>query len=290
MGFLLSVSLLAAATALACCIPGTVLVLRRQAMMSDALAHAVLPGIAIAAVVAGASPTSPVLVVGATLSGVAVMALTELLRRQSKFTEDGATGLVFPVFFSIGVILISTRLTSSTISEHSVLMGDLNLAAFKHLKVAGHDLGPQEMWLVGAVGLFAAVVLFVFRRPLIISTFDPVFAHTIGISTRVLDYAIMTLVSLTVVVCFHAAGAVLVVALMIVPPAAALLVSRSLGSMVIITAVVAIAGSQLGFWAAYHLNAATAPMMAMVDGLLFICAWALTQVVQRRRHVAPADV
>ena len=141
MSFAVSVALLAAVVSLTTALPGVVLVLRRQAMLSDALSHAVLPGIAISALWAS-SPRDPILLVGATIGGVVVIAATEWLRARGRFTEDSATGLIFPAFFAIGVILISTRFAGSMISEHTVLVGDLNIAAMSHWIVGGYDLGP----------------------------------------------------------------------------------------------------------------------------------------------------
>ncbi|MDO4761857.1 MAG: metal ABC transporter permease [Corynebacterium sp.] len=272
MSFAVSVSILAAVVSLTCALPGVVLVLRRQAMMSDALAHAVLPGIAVAAIWAS-SPRDPVLIVGATCGGVLVMALTEWLRARGRFTDDASTGLIFPAFFAIGVILISTKFTTSSISEHTVLVGDLNLSALTHWEVAGVDLGPKDAWVVGGVGLCTALLVILARRPLTVSTFDPVFAQTVGVRHRLLNYLIMVSVSLTVVVAFNAAGAVLVVALMIVPAATALLVTHSQGAMLVVTLVVALVASQVGFWVAYHFDAATSPTMALVDGVLFVALW-----------------
>ncbi|GAA4801540.1 metal ABC transporter permease [Corynebacterium canis] len=281
MSFAVSVSILALVVALTCALPGVVLVLRRQAMLSDALSHAVLPGIAIAAMWVS-SPRSPWLIVGATIGGVVVIAATEWLRSHGRFTEDSATGLIFPAFFAIGVIIISTRLTTSTISEHTVLVGDLNIAALSHLVIGGIDLGPKDAWIVGSVGLLTAIVIIVAHRPLTISTFDPVFAASIGLKQRLLHYVIMVLVSLTVVVSFNAAGAVLVVALMIVPAATALLVTHSLGELLSLTMLIALASSQIGFWVAYRLDAATSPTMALVYGLIFLGLWGFTRIRARR--------
>jgi len=177
MSFAVSVALLAAVVSLTTALPGVVLVLRRQAMLSDALSHAVLPGIAISALWAS-SPRDPILLVGATIGGVVVIAATEWLRARGRFTEDSATGLIFPAFFAIGVILISTRFAGSMISEHTVLVGDLNIAAMSHWIVGGYDLGPKDMWIVGGAGVVTLVVLILARRPLTIATFDPVFART----------------------------------------------------------------------------------------------------------------
>ena len=280
MSFAISVALLAAVVAVTCALPGTVLVLRRQAMMSDAMAHAVLPGIAVAALWSD-SPTSPWLIVGATLGGVVLVAGAEGLRGLGGVTEDSAVGRVVPAVFAVGVIIISTRVRHSPISEHSVLMGDLNIAALSHWIVGNIDLGPVDAWIVGSVGLVTGIALFIARRPLSISAFDPVFGRSIGLRTRLLHYVIMTLVSLTVVVAFHAAGAVLVVALMVVPAATALLFTRSLGSTVLVAVVVALVGSQLGFWLAYLIDAATSPMMALLDGIIFLAVWLVTRLRAR---------
>ncbi|SPJ39402.1 Manganese transport system membrane protein MntB [Corynebacterium diphtheriae subsp. lausannense] len=269
MTFAMSVSLLTLVVALTAAIPGVVLVLRRQAMLSDALSHAVLPGIAVGALWT-TNPNSPILLIGATLSGVLVMALTEWVRGRKRVTEDSATGLIFPAFFAIGVILISTKFNRSSISEHTVLVGDLNISAMQHLVVGTIDFGPKSAWTIGAVGLFTLALLLVAKRPLAISTFDPVFARTVGIRTRLINYLVMTMVSLTIVVVFDAAGAVLAVALMIVPAATALMIASSEGAMLLVTLVVAAVGSQAGFWVAYRLDAATSPTMAFVDSLIFL--------------------
>lgn len=283
MTFAMSVSLLALVVALTAAIPGVVLVLRRQAMLSDALSHAVLPGIAVGALWT-TNPNSPILLIGATLSGVLVMALTEWVRGRKRVTEDSATGLIFPAFFAIGVILISTKFNRSSISEHTVLVGDLNISAMQHLVVGTIDFGPKSAWIIGAVGLLTLALLLVAKRPLAISTFDPVFARTVGIRTRLINYLVMTMVSLTIVVVFDAAGAVLAVALMIVPAATALMIASSEGAMLLVTLVVAAVGSQAGFWVAYRLDAATSPTMAFVDGLIFLAVWVIIRARRRLQH------
>lgn len=280
MSFAVSVAILAAVVSVTAALPGVVLVLRRQAMLADALSHAVLPGIAIAALWS-VSPDSPLLLVGATAGGVLVIALTEWLRNNGKVTEDSATGLIFPAFFAVGVILVSTAFNTSSVSEHTVLVGDLNIAAMQHWVVGYLDLGPRSAWTIGAVGLITGTVLVVARRPLMISTFDPVFAHSIGIRAKMLNYVIMVLVALTVVVVFNAAGAVLAVALMVVPAAAALLVTNSQTAMFIATIVIALLSSQVGFWVAFQLDAATSPTMALADGLIFLALW-VGYLIKRR--------
>lgn len=280
MNFVVAVSLLAAVVAVACSIPGIILVLRRQAMLSDALSHAVLPGIVVGAWASG-STTSPLLLIGATLSGVLVIALTEWIRSRGRVTADSATGLVFPVFFAVGIILLSTVMKGSPINESTVLVGDLNIAAMKRLIVAGFDVGPVDAWIVGGVGALTALAIWLFRRPLTVSSFDPVFGKSIGLKERLVHYVVMSLVALTVVAAFNAAGAVLLVALMIVPAATALMFTKTLGGLFGFTVVFALLSSQIGFWIAYHLNTATSPTMAFVGGLLFVLGYGVHSI---RRH------
>lgn len=282
MSFIVSVAVLSAVVGVSCALPGMVLVLRRQAMLSDALSHAVLPGIALAALITG-SPTSGWLIVGAALGGVLVLALTEWIRSKHLVTNDSATGLVFPTFFALGIILITLKLARMPLSEHTVLVGDLNISALDHLIIGTWDLGPKEAWTIGSVGLLTAVVIFIFHRHLQVSAFDPVFAQAIGLRVKLVEYLIMCLVAINVVVAFHAAGAVLVVALMVVPAAAAALIATTVTQMVILTLLVAVISSQLGFWGAYHLDAATSPMMALIAGLVFLVLYLLRGILVRVR-------
>lgn len=282
MSFVVSVALLSAVVAVTLSLPGMVLTVRRQAMLSDALSHAVVSGIAVGVWLSG-SATSPLLMLGATVCGVAVFALTEWLVQRGRVTRDSATGLVFPVFFAVGVILISTVLRGAAISESTVLVGDVNFAAFDHLIFGGYDFGPRQVWSIGAVGLLCAVVLALLYRPLVVHTFDPVFGATLGWRARAVNYVVMVMSSLTVVACFDAAGAVLVVALMIVPPATALMLTTTMRSFVLVTLVLAVVGSQVGFAVAYYCDVATSPTMALVDGLGFLGA---LLVVRRRQRVS----
>ncbi|WBT08945.1 metal ABC transporter permease [Corynebacterium sp. SCR221107] len=285
MSFVISVALLAAVCSLALAVPGMVLGLRRQAMLSDALSHAVVPGIAIGVMLTGTT-TSPWLMIGATICGVAVFALTEWLVQRGRFTKDAATGLVFPVFFAIGVIIISTALKGAAISESTVLVGDLNFAALDHIIVGGYDIGPRQAWIIGVVGIACASVLGLVYRPLVVHTFDPVFAASIGWRARLVNYVVMVVSSLTVVASFDATGAVLVVALMMVPPATAMLVATTMRSFILLTLAIALISSQVGFFAAYHLDAATSPMMALIDGVIFLAVYACSVFSSSKRAMS----
>lgn len=280
MSFAVQVAILAAATAVTCAIPGIILVLRRQSMLTDAIGHAVLPGIVIAAMILGAVD-SPWLILGATLSGLLVVAATQWLADTGRFMGDAAVGLVFPPLFALGVVLISSKFRTSHLSEHSVLVGDLNLTVMDTLTIGGVELGPSYTWTMGAVGLLAAVSWLLLRHQVGAATFDPDFARAAGVRVRLVNQVIMVIVSLTVVTAFHVAGSVLVVALMIVPAATAMLFCRTVPGAIVVSLIFAVLASQIGFWTAYNLGAATSPMMALVNGVLFLIAFAVVMIRQR---------
>ncbi|WP_245905830.1 metal ABC transporter permease [Mycolicibacterium palauense] len=279
--------MLAAITAVSCVIPGVVLVLRRQSMLTDALGHSVLPGIVFAAALGTTAITSTWMLVGAAVTGMLVIGLSGLLGRSGLVTSDAAQGLVFPAAFALGLVLLSTALKSAYINDHSVLVGDLNIAAMNHLVVGSVDLGPYLAWRMGLVGLGCFVLFAAISRQLVVATFDPEFAQAVGLRTRLLDLCTMFAVAITVVVAFDAAGAVLVIALVIVPAATAMLVTETIAVMTAVAVVVALVASQLGFWFSYLTNTATSAMMAVVNGLVFCAVYVGTRLRARWQRTGP---
>lgn len=291
MSFLAGVVLLALVTALACALPGVFVVLRRSSMLVDAISHAVLPGIVVGYLLTR-DLDSPVLIVGAALSGMLVVLGGEWLARTGLVAGDAPQGLIFPALFSVGVILVTAQLADIHLDVHAVLVGDLNLAAFEHLEVGGVSIGPPYLYvMLGVLALNAAFVGLHYPA-LKVTTFDPRFASSLGIRVRRLDTAFMFLVSVTVTAAFHAAGAILVIALVIVPAATANLVSRRLSVMIAVTLGVAAVGALGGFWLAYAVDAPTSAGMAVFSGLLFtgvLLARAITGgPTPRRWRPAPA--
>ena len=273
MSFLLGVALLAVVTALACAIPGVYLLLRRDAMMTEAVSHAVLPGIVVGLLIAG-DLDSPLLILAAALTGLLVVIGTEYLHSTGLLEGDAPLGLIFPALFSIGIILVSQRFSNVHLDEHVVLVGDLNLAAFIHLELAGVSLGPRYLYVMLAILLVNLAFIWRFYKELELTTFDPTLAELLGFRVRPLHYAFMFLVSVTITAAFYAAGSILSVALMIVPAATARLVTKRLVHLLALTAVIAVLGAVAGFAAAYALDAATSGMMAFSFGLIFVLVFA----------------
>lgn len=285
MTLLVALSLLAVITALACSLPGVFLVVRHQSMLVEAMSHAVFPGIVIGALLSGTAH-SPVMILLATLMGLVIVIGAERARHSGLVTADASQGIIFPVLFAIGIALLSTQLTGVHLSEASVLSGELNLLALpsERLVIGTLDLGPQMMWWL--LGVLALDIVFIAAayRVLIVSAFDPNLARTMGLPERTVNLILMVLVSLTVVVAFNTAGAILVVALMIVPPATARLLVNRMGWLIAATLGIAAATAMLGLWVAYLGDLATTPMMAFTNGAVFLVVLAATRVSRRLSH------
>ncbi len=292
MSFILGTSLLAVVTALACALPGAFVVLRRNAMLVEGIAHAVLPGIVVGYALTH-DLNSPWLIVGAALAGLLVVLGNEWLIRTGLVTGDAPQGLLFPALFAAGVIFITLDFSHVHLHTHVVLVGDLNLAAFHQLSVNGVSIGPRYLYVMLAVLAVNVAFITIFYPKLKVTTFDHQFATVLGMRTRLLNTSFMFLVSVTVVTAFHAAGVILVISLLVVPAAIAHLISRRLSVMLVLTALFAVVGALAGFWIAYALNAATSASMAVFFGLLFIAVAvidALATRVRRYRRAGHAGI
>jgi manganese/zinc/iron transport system permease protein len=268
------IQLIAAVVAAACAIPGVFLVLRKMAMMSDAISHAILPGIVAAFFLTG-DLSSPLLVIAATLTGVLTVVLVEGLSRTRLVKEDAAIGLVFPALFSIGVILISRFAGNVHLDTDAVLLGELAFAPFDRFMLFGRDIGPLSLYVMGGILLINVAFITFFYKELKLATFDAGLAAALGFSPAVIHYGLMTLVSVTAVGAFDAVGSILVVALMIAPPAAAYLLTDRLWLMIVLSATIGVASAVLGYWAAHLMDASIAGSMATAAGFLFCGAFLL---------------
>jgi len=264
----IEIQLIAAIVAVSCALPGVFLVLRRMALMSDAISHAILLGIVLAFFVTK-DIASPLLVIAATITGVVTVSLVELLNRTRLVREDAAIGLVFPLMFSIGVILISRFAGNVHLDTDAVLLGELAFAPFTRFYVLGYDLGPRALYVMGGIFLLNILFILLFYKELKLATFDAGLAAALGFSPWLIHYGLMTLVSVTAVGAFDAVGSILVVALMIAPPAAAYLLTDHLPRMIGLSALIGVASAISGYWLAHLLDASIAGSMATMAGVLF---------------------
>lgn len=264
----LEIQLVAAVVAAACALPGAFLVLRRMAMMSDAISHAILPGIVVGFFITQ-DLNAPLLILAAAATGVLTVALVELLNKTRLVKEDAAIGIVFPVLFSIGVILIARFAGDVHLDTDAVLLGELAFVPFDRFIVGGNDLGPKALFVMSGVGLLTGLFILIFYKELKLATFDAGLAAALGFLPTLLHYALMGLVSVTAVAAFDAVGSILVVALMVGPPAAAHLLTDRLSRMIGLSVGVGILSAFSGYWLAHWLDVSIAGSMATMVGVWF---------------------
>ena len=283
----LDILLIAIVTAVACALPGVFLVLRRMTLMSDAISHAILPGIVLAFFLTE-SLSSPLLILAAAGTGVLTVLFVELLQRTKLIKEDAAIGLTFPALFSIGVILISRFADDVHLDMDAVLLGELAYAPLNRLKAFGYDLGPVALYVMGTILVLNLAFILLFYKELKLATFDASLATALGFAPMLIHYGLMTLVSITTVGAFDAVGSILVVALIAGPPATAYLMTDRLSRMLILSAVIGSVNAVSGYWLAslfdVSIAGAIATTMLLIFGLVFFVVPNRGLIAIARRH------
>lgn len=264
--------------AVACALPGCFLVLRRMSMMGDAISHAVLPGLAAAFLITG-SRTSLAMFAGAAVVGVLTALFTQWISRFGNVDRGAAMGIVFTTLFAIGLLMIARAAERVDLDPGCVLYGALELTPLDTLRWAGLEI-PRVVVVMGVIAALNLATVAVLFKELRLSAFDPGLADTLGFSSQLLHYLLMTLVAVTTVAAFEAVGSIIVIAMLIVPAASALLVTRRLVPMLVIACGVAALSAPLGHWMAVAVPSwfgadatNSSGMMAVASGLLFGLAW-----------------
>lgn len=270
----IEIQIIAAVVAIACAIPGVFLVLRKMALISDAISHAILPGIVIGFFITQ-DLNSPLLILLAAITGVITVIMVESIQKTGLVKEDTAIGLVFPVLFSIGVILIAKNANDVHLDVDAVLLGELAFAPFDRLMVAGADWGPKSLWVMGTILLITITLQVLFFKELKVSTFDAGLSSAIGFSPVIMHYGLMSVSSITVVGAFDAVGAILVVALMIAPAATAYLLTENLKKMIWLSILFGVISAISGYWMANILDASISGSIATTLGIIFLIVYLL---------------
>jgi manganese/zinc/iron transport system permease protein len=268
----IEIQLIAAIVAIACAIPGVFLVLRKMALISDAISHSILPGIVIGFFITQ-DLNSPLLILLAALTGVITVVMVEFIQKTGLVKEDTAIGLVFPVLFSIGVILIAKNANDVHLDVDAVLLGELAFAPFDRLMVGGADWGPKSLWVMGSILFITISLLILFFKELKVTTFDAGLSSVLGISPVVMHYGLMSVSSVTVVGAFDAVGAILVVALMIAPAATAYLLTEDLKKMIWLSILFGVFSAISGYWVANILDASISGSIATTLGVVFLLVY-----------------
>lgn len=286
----------AALAAMACALPGSFLVLRRQSMMGDAIAHAVLPGIAGAFLAThglrAAGVISPdtytavwhgAMFAGAVAIGIVTAWLTETVRKLGGVESSAALGVVYTALFAAGLLMIRLAADRVHIDADCVLYGTIETVVMDTLR--GTAI-PRAAVVNGGMLVVNLALLLVLFKELRISAFDPALATTLGINATAMHYGLMAVTAATLVAAFESVGSILVIAMLIVPPATAYLLTRRLSTMIALSLVIAAAGAVLGHVGAITLpplifrplgfatvvDASTAGSIAVAAGLLFVVA------------------
>lgn len=269
--------------AVACALPGNFLILRRQALIGDAISHVVLPGIVVAFLVTGVVATVPMLV-GAGVAAMVAVILIELVKRVGRIEPGAAMGVVFTTLFAAGVLVLEQSDTSKVhLDVEHALMG--NLESLIWLKATGWGslvdpralaALPPELYRIAALLVVIVVLIGVFWRWLTIATFDEGFAQALGIPTVAVGLGLVLTAALAAVAAFDAVGSIIVIAMFICPPAAARLMTNRLGAQVAWSVVFATLSAVLGYvlagygplWFGGQNALSAAGMIAAVSGVI----------------------
>ena len=283
--------------AITCALPGNFLLLRRQALIGDAISHVVLPGIVIAFLVTGAVATLPMMLGAAGAALLAVM-MIEAVRRIARIEAGAAMGVVFTTLFAAGVLLLEQSDTSGVhLDVEHALYG--NLESLIWLDAVGWSslldpvalAGlPPELPRIAVVLVIVALAIAVFWRPLALATFDEGFAATLGLPVRAISLGLVMLAALAAVAAFDAVGSIIVIAMFICPPASARMMTNRLGAQVGWSIAFATLAAVLGYvlagygplWLGYDSSVSAAGMIATVSGLIL----AVTMLTGPCRHRA----
>ena len=263
----------AALVSISCALLGCYLILRRMAMVGDAISHAVLPGIVIAFLISG-SRDSVTMLIGAGLIGIVTTFLIEFLHKKAKLQTDASIGVTFTWLFAVGVVLISLFAGRVDLDQDCVLYGEIAYVPLDlWITESGLIMGPRALYIVGAILLLIVVFIVAGYKELLLTTFDPAYASAIGISTAVWHYLLMGAVSATTVASFEQVGAILVVALLIAPAATAYLITDNFKRMLLIACVTGVLSSISGYYLAVWVDGSIAGAIATMTGIFFALAF-----------------
>jgi manganese/zinc/iron transport system permease protein len=254
--------------AVSCSIVGSFLILRKMAMVGDAISHAVLPGIVIAFLASG-TRDSLWMLFAASVLGLITVFLIQLFH-QSGVQSDASIGVVFTALFSIGVVLVSLYSRQVDLDLDCVLYGEISYAAWTQLEMFGADMGPKALWALGIAIVLIVSTIGLFYKQFKICAFDPAMAAAVGIPVALFHYALMGLVSVTTVASFESVGAILVLGMLVIPPASAYLMTEKLSRMIFYSIGYGVASALLGYYASSLLNASITGSMVAVAGVLFV--------------------
>ena len=256
----------------ACGLVGNFLILRRMALVGDAISHSLLPGIAIVFIISNSRSTG-LMVAGALAAGLLSVWLIEFIHKKTRVKQDAALGVTFTTLFAIGVILISVYADHVDLDLECVLYGEIGWIGFEDaLLVLGMEI-PIPVLQMGGTLLAVMVLVVIFYKELLVTSFDSGLATSLGIPASWIHYGLMMMLSLVIVFSFESVGAILVIAMLIMPGATGALISDRLPHILTLSvffgAFYSLAGLHLAEW----LNCSQAGAMVVSGFGLFCLTW-----------------
>lgn len=239
---------------LVCSVIGCYVVLRSMAFLGDALAHAILPGIAIAYLFGGN------LMLGALVASIIVALAIGFFSRHGTIREDTAIGVLFSAALALGIALIST-IRSYAVDLTHIMFGD----------VLG--VGTTDLLQIGVLTIIILCIVYIFYRPFKIISFDPILATTLRLPAERLRTLMLVLISLTIVVSLQTVGIGLVAALLVTPAASAYLLTNRLSKMMLVSSVIGVASSIIGLYISYYVSIASGAAIVLVSTFVFVIAY-----------------
>lgn len=243
---------------------GSLIVLRGLSLMGDAMSHAVLPGVALSFLF------GIPMFVGAFITGMIASIFIGYITSSSKTKPDAAIGISFTAFLASGIIIIS--LINTTTDLYHILFG--NLLAITN----------SAFLTTIVIGSIVLILIIIFYRPLMISTFDPTFSRMSGLNTTLLHYFVMLLLSLVTVASIQTVGIILVVALLITPASTAFLISKKLYSMMIIASLISVISSIVGLYYSYIYNIPSGATIVLCTFVIYIITLFFTKFTNRKKR------
>jgi manganese transport system permease protein len=233
------------------------IVIRRLALMADAMAHSLLPGVAVALILFGLVPGT--LFVGALVAALLVAFGTQIISNSSRIKEDTALGLLFACSFSLGLVLISFSRVSVNVSDY--LFGNIL------------GLGDADLWVIYLISFIVLPMLVALERPLLLTVFEPSVAASQGVPVNTLKYLLMGLLVLSMISSLQAVGVILALGMLIAPAATIYLLSDSFTSMFWLGGTLGAVGSCTGLLISFWLNLPSGPCIVLVLGVIFLLAY-----------------
>jgi len=241
-----------------CAVIGTYIVLRGMVLFGHALAHAILPGVAVGYLVAGSNQLW--LSVGALIAGALTALGIGAISKGGGIKEDTAIGIIFVSMFALGIALIST-VRSYTVDLTHFLFGDV-------LGVSSTDL-----WLTGAFGAIVILTVLAFYKEFLVLSFDPLLARTLRLPANFLNYLLLFLIAITIVLSLQTVGIALMAAMLVIPAATSNLLTRRLPMMMALAAVIGAVSALFGLYLSFYINIASGPAIVLTCTFFFLLAF-----------------